>query len=394
MSALRTSAAGLLAVALASPGRADIPNPKQHDQSVFSQLRAGNDRMSEGAAAERERKKAIVTKAAQWYAYRLAQPPFNGHPSDKPIPEGSPRNVDQLLLEANNVARLDSVGGKLDFKQVEFAEAFGAEFEKELKFVLTESNEPLVKINAVRMMAAVARMPYPALADTLVGIATDPSGANDILRTHAFAALRVLLDQSDPEEPARPLLKPEQLAKVANAVGDFVLRKPDGKTPRDPAVVQFIRRDAVRTLGRVRFAVIRDPKVAARNKALARPAGVLLTVATDGQDLERKPLLVPETTFSERAEAAIALCSLKVDDSMNLEAASYCVNKVLLETIRAMQAEAKRQSTSRPRGSCRWTSRCRCTRSRLTAAGWRRRSISGRSRPRRRTPTARRRSRR
>jgi hypothetical protein len=168
---------------------------------------------------------------------------------------------------------------------------YSAKVIEHAKEVLSPPGQKLIaKVNAARVLAKLAELGPPELADTLVAILD--SDQSDAVKLPALKGLEELASFQP------PVLTPEREKKVAEALATFIERKmtiADTTTPEEVEGFQYVRLAAVRALAR-----IHNPGAADRGRG---PMALLRVVAKDG--------LVPSPRIDERVEAAIGIARLK-----------------------------------------------------------------------------------
>jgi hypothetical protein len=148
----------------------------------------------------------------------------------------------------------------------------------------------IAKVNAARVLAKLAELGPPELADPLVAVLE--SQESDAVKYWALRGLRVLAAQQP------PVLNPERDKKAAEALAAFIERRmtiTDTTKPEEVEGFRVVRREAIRAL-----AQIRNPAAAAGGRG---PMALLRVVAKDG--------LVPPPRMDERVAAAIGIARLK-----------------------------------------------------------------------------------
>src|SRR5262249_57988284 len=109
----------------------------------------------------------------------------------------------------------------------------------------------------------------------------------------------------------------------------FITRKPEllpGALASEWEAFRYVRREAIRALGFVRKPVLREDK-----KIVASPALWLLRVVA------MDPMIKPEPSLSERADALVGYLQLAVDRDENMDYALFFVGR----GIRDLAAEFK-----------------------------------------------------
>ena len=175
--------------------------------------------------------------------------------------------------------------------------------------VETQSQKPIARINAARLLARIVEQNTDAgetradvlarlagtnqgdLADALSAIIKDP-GQNDGARFWAFRALRLMLALPQPTPPMLPRDKEEAaLGTVLKFLKDRNKPFPPGAAQEEIDGFRYLRREAIAALAQCRYPTLTDK---------SRPTFVLLKVAArDG--------VAPEPGVAERVEAAIGV---------------------------------------------------------------------------------------
>jgi hypothetical protein len=336
----RPLAACLALVLLAAAAAAEVPKPpdnvSRHRQAVY-QMRSGNVRVKDDPK-NRETLKVV----AQWLAFTICTPPYNGDPlpAGTKAPIGTNLSMAEIMADAASLSDIYSgTTAKPGQEQIEFADEFGKAIAEAVAVVLANSQKPIERINAVRLMSVAARIPAPSLADALLAVVKNTK-ASDAEKLYAFQGLRNLLEQSDVNEPSRHVFGGvagnPKLADIGTALSAYVFQK---RTPRDDkerAVIEFVRRDAVAALAQFKDGVIRKPN----RDLLFRPAWAMARI------MENDPAASPPFTLQEQMEAATGLARMKIDPDMNLDVAAYSMAKVLVNAARAANLDNERVNST------------------------------------------------
>lgn len=305
------------------PALAQVPDVKSKpglaDQNIMDEIKTGKAKPSPASAK-------AFKGMAEYYAYKLAHPPLNQENLD---PKKPPVDTPSTHIEEFKTRFFRGATGT---KQLSIADqAYLVEVAKAmdvaLKFVLDNDDRPVVKLNAVRFMAEMAKAPYPPMADTFVKIITDKQKYSDAYKNYAFQGLRNLLTQKDPESLENMLISQLKDAKreaaIANALSDVVL-KPDTFSNQPREVAQFIRRNAIAALGAVPDATVFER----RDQVLARPALALYKVITGD------PAIQPPPSPAEKVEATMGLMTMRMEDpNLNLDVLAYALNNAVLDMV-------------------------------------------------------------
>jgi hypothetical protein len=204
----------------------------------------------------------------------------------------------------------------------DYIREFGAAFDTVLKPIINENPEKIVRINATRILADVCKTGATAFYPTVTELLKNPNTPTYI-KYYAFVAARNLLAAYDvydirsrrhsngwknlqtkgagDKELAELVVALEKHITDPAAIMTFVPNfKVEDATPDQIEVVQFIRRQAIRALGEVRFVSLLGPD----GTSTIYPAYTLARVCVSDPTLGIPP------TPSECAEAAIGLCNM------------------------------------------------------------------------------------
>lgn len=314
---------------------ADIPYPTEPggaDSAANPKLRGGAVRITD-EKADGPLHKSVRTYA-QWFAYRIAQPPFNGEPEPKKANFSFVNDINKLIKEAEDYCTLTVTppATSLTVAQLEFADLFTAEIATATKFVLDNSTRPIERLNTVRLMAACSKMPGTKLIDPLLAIINNPN-ESDALRLYAFQGIRNFLDHGHPEDATRHLNYKDvaKLGQISESLSKYILQKRTVRDDKEKAVIEYVRKEAVSALSHFRLSVIRETT----RKAVSRPGYTLMRVLWD-------PEIVPPVTLSERVDAICGFCQMKIDDDLNIDVAAPFLQPSLVEFIRQANNDAVR----------------------------------------------------
>lgn len=328
-----------LVVFSAAPTAAQqIPFPNQPRSDAFNALQ----KMKLGTINVKEKPEYANAYAdlASFLADRLVHPPFNGEE-----PKGKTNeSIDTLLDEVTSTWSVFPRRTNIDEtnNQIENARVFVEKMDERLQYVIKQTPKRLVKVNAARMLALVARVPVPyvrtkepkhALVDTFLKMIRDPQYPDEV-KLYVFQGLGNLLAAVDVKDPTQGVIQdPEKLAEVCKELDKIITATyPAPKVSADSpvyndwaAVIQYIRREAVRAMAQVKYSVVRDRQ----RQPIARPIWTLLRVAR--YDPQTDPAISPAFTPSERIEAVIGICQMRPDDLVNLDLVAFFVSDALLE---------------------------------------------------------------
>jgi hypothetical protein len=300
------------------------------ERQLFDELRNGKKAINDPVKAVADENRRAITLTAQWIVYRLNMAPWNGEGEEvvkgkePSLTEDKP--ITKLMQEAKAKLVIPSPSkGPTDDQQI-YINEFGKAMEKELVFVIKNASKPIVRVNAARMLAQTAQMPYAGLADSFIAILKNDNEL-EAVKMYACEGLRDLLLHNDKIEPKKHfIVDVKKQAEIANTLIAHIMR-PVPAAASDPEVarvVHFTRREAVRALAVVRESVIRAPN----RDMLAFPALPLLKIAMGD------PTMVPPPSIPEQVEALIGFCSMRIDRDMDLGASVKGVHFAMMELNR------------------------------------------------------------
>jgi hypothetical protein len=311
--ALRLSVVGLGLALLAASGLAQQlqPQPGQEEllgglgdklltkeSSRLGDMRHGKKPVIDPVAKETEENKLVLTKAARFYAYRLTNPIYLEKEKN---PEGLTMN-DLVNQAYEKMLLIPEIRGRRALKdeQKQYLKEFTKELIPCLRDVLSKNGKPIVRVNAVRILAGLGEVGQEDVADTLREIIVNPK-ENDGVKEHAFKGLGSLFEIGGVDK-ASIFQKADREAACIKAVVDYVGSPrpawlPADAPPDEVGAYQYIRREALRTLAVSRYPLLRSKD------------GEIQTATWLHRALKKE--LDPETTLTEQTEAAIGLCQLQ-----------------------------------------------------------------------------------
>jgi hypothetical protein len=268
-------------------------DPKQN--SRLSELKNGSKAIADDKAFNDE----VLAKAANWYVYRLTWEQYHGQGTEeKDKSAGIPLTMNDVVREAQNYLWLDSIRKKVQLKppQLEYVHALGKEMLRALRDVFSSNSKPIVRVNAGRVLSAIAETGQGDAADVAVALIQNPE-ESDAVKLYALRALKELFALPPASKtnwsPAREL-------NSIQAVQAYLTRKIDPlpSDPQEREAINFVRREAVRALAQTRHAIVPNSKDASGRTALW-----LLKVA-------RKDGFTPPPSVAEQIEAAMGVCEM------------------------------------------------------------------------------------
>lgn len=318
--------AGLLAGAPTAPGPLrlgsmnDRLEPREYYR--FRALNQGAQPIVSFDSAETAANRAVLEKAAKWYSYRLTWSEYQ---------EGQGASgMHALVEEAAKQVPLPKPRQPLTEEQQEFVKTFGELLQQRLQEVLRDP-QPIVRINAVRLLAHLAAAGRQEVTGTLLTLVKDPA-ENDGVKLFALRGLKNLLAQGTPGKPV-PAAAADWEA-IVEALIDYIQRKPPltADTPVDEIDgYRYVRREAVRSL-----ALACDPPAGAAKDRSRRVALTLLQVFCKDQ-------LLPEASLAEQVEAGAGLCRmLRCFSSEEADAIIHRLGLFTVEYIDYYVREAQR----------------------------------------------------
>jgi len=227
------------------------------------------------------------------------------------------KSLDRFILEPNPYVKTssDNTNPKVNIHNADYIREMGFALDAALKPLVDNHPERVVRINAARLYAATCLSGANAHWPTVTGWVSNPNTPTEI-KYYALQAAANLLDAYDifdyksrrhafDENPRGGADK--KIGQLIAAIQECVTNPnalvaiPDGTTPTPDqlAVVGFVRKQAIKSLGRVRFVALPGP-----TGELIYPAHTLVRVCMSD------PKLTPPPSPAESAEAVIGLCNM------------------------------------------------------------------------------------
>jgi hypothetical protein len=333
---------------------------KQDDKNKLDQFRAGTP---DKATPEM---KEVCDKVARWYAARLV---------DQKVRENAEGMGESRLVNllAQQLGLLPHTGDRAATNEYvrnpqrhPFIDEFGKSLITALEAPALQVGNPIVQVNANRLIAEVCRAGYDGAAEVCLKVLAKPD-ADEAGKHYALAAKFYALQglknlfaifpnpttRDDPGIPEKTVFQKDNTGTLSplelrciRALIDFIFRQPTGElTPQDVDVHFYLRREAVRALAWVRVQQAKD-----KGKVVSRPAYELLRVAR-GDGLN-PPSMTPQgadpRAAGERLEATIGFCSLvppRTDRDMNIDYGVYHIGRALQELAPLYRYNARDTST-------------------------------------------------
>ncbi len=254
-----------------------------------------------GKQAPAEKDKKIFDLASRFYVYRVTWP-FTVQ-RDRQAMEDVRKDFKREI----DFAAQPEGDNRETLKQI--APLFAARF-KEVFDLPAEANR-LALLNAALMLPDLARLKQPVIADLLVSLLEDPK-KHDSVKLYAAKALAEFFPATEftflnQKNKAAEAKRNVDLRRV-NALLAFVMRKWD-ESQADKEAFRYVRRVALRALAEARVPAV---EVDEKMKKVSGPAvqAYLAVLKNDG--------LVPEANIAEKLEAAIGICQMKIDPTVEI----------------------------------------------------------------------------
>jgi hypothetical protein len=288
----------------------------------FRDLNQGAQPIVSFDPAETAANRAVLDKAARWYVYRLAWSEYQSG-------QGA-SGMHTLVEEALRQIPLPRPRQPLSEEQQNYLKVFGGLLQERVQEVLRDP-QPIVRVNAVRLLAHLAAAGRQEVVDVLLALLKDPA-ENDGVKLFALRGLKSLLAQGAPGKavPADAT----RWESVVRALIAYIERKPSltADAPLDEVDgYRYVRREAVRGLA----------------LAVNVPAGV-------APDLPRqaaltllrvlyKEQLLPEASLAEQVEASAGLCRMhQCFTTQEAETAIHRLGRFVVEYVEHYVREAQR----------------------------------------------------
>jgi hypothetical protein len=306
-------------------------------------------------AAELNQVKDVFAAYAKYQAELISTPAVYRITSEfvtdarNPIP-----SLDTIHADLTRHLLIPEPTGKVTADQADYVRELGVALDAALKKVIDEGPankeyDQIVKLNATRLLATAARSGAAAHYPTVTGLLKNKDTPPEI-KLHALKAAEHLLAAYDinvlTTRKRDHSARPKELVELIQAVEDVIVApnnlvaqpaaadgdKPKGPTPEELAVIAYIRRQAVRTLGQARFASVTVPP----SGPTVYPAHTLARV------IYSDPVLNPPPNVSEIVEATLGVCNMSPTRGYNTDAAADVVASgvIAFATPRAARPEA------------------------------------------------------
>ena len=370
-------AAGTFALCLAATGSApgqgsvDLKPYRIEAKPVFGDTMSKMFDMQAGklfvTGPELKANQKLFRDVAQSTVYRLTYEQYYTSPDSGELrPRPNDASVDYLLNDLSPRILVPTAATGYSTEQRAYVHEFGAALDESIVAVLTKGGMPptVIRANAGRMLAMVARSGAPAHAKTILALLTNKfyKVGDKYVETppellyYALKAAENLLAAYDavahltPTNPARHSIPDADLEALIKAIEPMILSGPPvahlaaeadpdkafkpgsvapekgeqpvatpGTGPVKPEaaaltaeqtdLIRFFRRQAVRALARVRYDTVRD----------ARPALTLTKVAVSDVSI------VPAPNAGEVAEAVLGLLGMNPTPTLNTDEWAFVI---------------------------------------------------------------------
>jgi len=320
-------AAGLLALGAAvppvaaQPGKDDLPKPPPSISGY-----------KDTTGKDLNKAKGDFITFAKYQAEIISHPRIYSTPQEFVPPKGpTVPSTDALITDLGRSILVPTPNSNIGSDQADYIRELGVALDQELKIVIDRNPTPVVRLNAMRMLAAACKSGAQIHWPTVTGYIANPNTPGE-LKYYAFQAAGNLLaafdlnDYSARKHAHKPKEVSDLIAALQNAIvkpGAIVPAPPAGValSPEQIDVVSFIRRAAIRALGQARY----SDRVPGPGAPDLYPAHTLARVAVSD------PAIQPPPSDTEVAEAVIGLCNMSPPSkSTEKEAYAYAMADAIL----------------------------------------------------------------
>lgn len=306
------------------------------DSGKFNQMRNGNISLEKPTDGER----AVLEGKAQQLVYPVTQ--FEYYTTTEALnaeltPRVEDKTVAKLISELRSQLVVVTPGdNNIQGPKIDFAREFGAAAVKAIDEVLKKGPQPVVRMNAIRMLAVVAESGAPAATERITALLREKDKALPVEALYyGLKAAEQALAMYDPARTAadKKWVSKDAYFDLVSQVDDVVLQVPasvalntfqpevpntgtlttDPKAPPKPttqltaeqvSTMQAFRLQAVRALARVKVDVVFDAKGERRRRTAYSLARVAVSDTT----------LVPPPNSREVIEAVGGLVTAAPTD--------------------------------------------------------------------------------
>ena len=263
----------------------------------------------DNAGADLNKAKAAFTTFAKYQADIISHPKIYSVPQEFVAPKGPLiPTTETIIKDLSGFIITPTPESKIGADQADYIRELGNALDTELKIVIERSSVPVVRVNAMRLLAAACKSGAQVHWPTVTGLITNANTPAEV-KYYAFQAAGNLLSAYDfnDYQSRKHAHKPKDVSDLVAAL-QGAITKPGMILPA-PApgtqlseeqvdVLKFIRRGAIRALGQCRF----SDKVPGGPEQY--PGFTLAQVAT------ADPAIIPPPSETEVAESVIGLCNM------------------------------------------------------------------------------------
>jgi len=295
---------GTSPVAARQPGKDDLPkSPPTGEISNF--------KTAPGIpAGDLKRAKDAFAALAKYNVEYVTHPRVYSAPQEfaPVVVKGVPiKTVDDLITDLSRhvLVPLPPPQSQVGPDHADYIRELGAALDAGLKVVIETNDDRIVRVNATRLLASACRSGATAHYPTVTALIAEPATPTEV-RYYAFQAAANLLAAYDLNDyrSRKHSAPPKEVAALIEALQTAVVKPAGGGNlqalgEEQLRVIGFVRRQAVRALGQVRFAefqVGKGPSV--------YPAFTLARVAASD------PALAPAPGPAEIADAIAGICNM------------------------------------------------------------------------------------
>ncbi len=298
---------------------------KKEEFKQFERLRKGEqDRLDE----------AILDKAAQWYAYRLART------------DATKKSMHELVKEAfDQIIDPKSLRSEPSPQQRAFMEEFGKRLTARLHEVVKHP-EVIVRVNAAIILARLAATGQEDATMVLAEVLGDEK-ENDAVKLYALRGLRDFFALGHGDNPVSFNKKDreERENRCIDALLKYLESKaslPESASSQDRGVLHYVRPEAIAALGQTRYPAL--CKTDAKKKTTTverRTALALLRLARKDDSVRVEP------TVTEQVAAVVGLSQLesKLCPEYQADYVAYHIGRFLVEFGTAYNSGREEKTT-------------------------------------------------